>query len=231
MLRSANLLLPWSEPAATAARSRGGGPRVDRGGAAARVRAPAESAGGRFDAVAYAANPDKRGLDLLMEAWGEAGPPGGRLGVAGLDPTEGGRWLRRLGAHEPPGVAWLGALAPERWLAVMAGARVFVNASRFEDWGLAQMEALAAGVPLVTVPTPGANAALPLARELAPELVAGERSTQALAGALRAGLALDGEARERYAKAAQRLLEPYREDELRRRVAREVLPRLLNSSS
>ena len=73
----------------------------------------------------------------------------------------------------------------------VAGARVFVNASRHEDWGLAQMEALSAGTPLVTVPSAGANVALPLAAELAPELVAPDRTPQALARALRAGLALD----------------------------------------
>lgn len=231
VLRSADLLLPWSEPAAEAARRATGsdpGPVVVL---PPPVSPPSEAVRGRFDAVAYASNPDKRGLDLLLRAWGEAGPPGGRLGVGGLDRPDGERWLRRLGVDAPPGVEWLGPLEPERWLAVVAGARVFLNASRFEDWGLAQMEALSAGVPLVTVPTPGANAALPLARELAPELVAGERSTEALAGALRAGLALDGAARAAYAQAAERLLEPYREEELRRRVAEEVLPRLLSRSS
>jgi len=231
VLRSADLLLPWSEPAAQAAR------RAAGTGAEAMivlpppVSRPPAVARGRFDAVAYAANPDKRGLGLLMRAWGEAGPPGGRLGIGGLDRREGAHWLGRLGVDEPPGVHWLGPLQPGRWLTLMAGARVFVNASRFEDWGLAQMEALSAGVPLVTVPTPGANAALPLARELAPDLVAGARSTEALAGALRAGFALDAAARAEYARAAERLLEPYQESELRRRVAEEVLPRLLSSSS
>ena len=231
VLRSADLLLPWSEPAAEAARGAAGAdaapvvvlpPPVSRTAAAVR---------GRFAVVAYAANPDKRGLDLLLRAWGEAGPPGGQMGVGGLDRSEGERWMHKLGVDEPPGVEWLGSLQPERWLALVAGARAFLNASRFEDWGLAQMEALAAGVPLVTVPTPGANAALPLARELAPELVAAERSTEALGRALRAGLALDGAARAEYARAAGRLLEPYREEELRRRVAEEVLPRLLSTSS
>ena len=68
--------------------------------------------------MAYAANPDKRGLDLLMRAWGEAGPPGGRLGIGGLDRAEGERWLRRLGAHEPPGVR----------VARIAGARALADA-------------------------------------------------------------------------------------------------------
>jgi len=231
VLAAATLLLPWSEPAAEAALAAvtGQAPQV--------VLLPppvpliAAAGGRRYDAVAYAANPDKRGLDLLCAAWGAAGPPGGRLGVGGLDREEALHWLERLATAEPPGVEWLGRVDPQRWLGLVAGARVFLNASRFEDWGLAQMEALSAGTPLVTVPTPGPNAALPLARELAPELVAGERSATALAGALRAGLALDDEARSAYALAADRMLEPYREPELRRRVAEEILPRLLDRSS
>ena len=93
------------------------------------------------------------------------------------------------------------------------------------------MEALAAGTPLVTVPTAGPNVALPLARELAPELVAADHSAEALAEVLRTGLALGrGRAREHYAARARALMEPYTEESLRRRVASEVLPRLSASS-
>ncbi len=239
VLGRAELLLPWSEPA-------GGAAAVLLGPAAPPavllpppvVAAPRPAGGGAAqaggegpDALAYAANPDKRGLGLLCDAWRAAAPPGARLSIGGIDRSAGLHWLARLGSSEPPGVDWLGDVDPDRWLALVASARVFVNASRFEDWGLAQMEALAAGTPLVTVPTPGPNVALPLARQLAPELVSGERTAQALASALRAGLALGAEGRERYAKASRELLAPYRDEELRRRVAEEVLPRLLDSRS
>ena len=231
VLRCADLLLPWSEVAEAAAlRAAGPGapPSVVLPPPVPAVAAPAEAG---FDAVAYAGDPLKRGVDLLYEAWGRVRPDGGRLALAGLERGEARRRLEGAGVQEPAGVHWLGALPRERWLATVASARVFVNASRHEDWGLAQMEALAAGVPLVTVPSAGANAALALARELAPALVAPERSADALATALRAGLELDASQREAYASAAARLLEPYREAELRRRVADEVLPLLHPSSS
>ena len=138
------------------------------------------------DAVAYAGNPAKRGLDVLCAAWTAAAPDGATLAVGGLDRAEALRWLSRAGTPEPPGVEWVGRLEPERWRALVASSRVFVNASRQEEWGLAQMEALAAGTPLVTVPTPGPNVALPLARGLAPELVARDLSATSLADALRA---------------------------------------------
>ena len=225
VLARAGLLLP-SSPAAAAAAGRVGS-AVVLSPPVLTAAAPAEDAP---DAVAYGADPKKRGLDLLCRAWAAAAPPGARLVISGLDREKGLRALSRGGVAEPDGVEWLPSVEPERWRSLVAGARVFVNASRFEDWGIAQMEALAAGTPLVTVPTAGANVALPLARELAPELVAPERSVDALAEALRAGLALDAPARLRYARRALPLLEPYRDEALRRVVAEDVLPRLLAMS-
>ncbi len=116
----------------------------------------------------------KRGLDLLCEAWARAAPDL-RLTIGGCDRETGVAWLARRGIAEPPGVEWAGALPREEWLGRVARARVFVNASRREDHGLAQLEALAVGTPLVTVPSPGAYEALPIARRLAPELVAARR--------------------------------------------------------
>jgi hypothetical protein len=93
------------------------------------------------------------------------------------------------------------------------------------------MEALAAGTPLVTVPCPGVNAAWPLARSLAPELVPERRGEAEVVASLRAALALGEAERAAYAEAARALLAPYSEDAVRERVATELLPRLLRSSS
>ena len=230
VLARADLLLPWSEPAASAAGTAAGAvapaqvvlaPPVERAGAPA-ADAP--------DAIAYAGNPDKRGLDLICRAWATARAGEARLLIGGIDAARAQGWLDRRGVPVPPGVEWAGALPRERWLGLVAAARAFVNASRFEDWGIAQMEALAAGTPLVTVPTPGPNAALPLARELAPALVAREADASALASALRAGLAMDEAARSAYAREAERLLEPYGEEALREVVAERVVPALLRRS-
>ena len=233
VLSRADLLLPWSEPGAEQARA---------AVASAGLPAPrtlvlvppvevARPASGGPDVLAYAANPDKRGIDLLCGAWARVRPPGARMAVGGIDRPEALRWLRRLGVEEPAGVEWLGAVPREPWLELVASARAFLSAARIEDWGLAQMEALAAGTPLVTVPAPGAYAALPLARALTPDLVAERRDADALAVVLDRALALDDSQRVAYASAARELLAPYGEDEVRRRVAEELLPRLLRSSS
>jgi glycosyltransferase involved in cell wall biosynthesis len=178
------------------------------------------------DAVAYCGYPRKRGLDVLCAAWAEAAPPAARLVIGGTDRDKGLRWLRRCGVREPDGVEWAGELPRARWLELVGRARLFVNASRWEDFGIAPMEALAAGTPVVTVPTPGSFEALPLVRELRAELVAPGSEAGALATALRAGLALGAEERASYRARAAEQLAPYREDAVARVVAEEVLPAL-----
>ena len=178
------------------------------------------------DAVAYAGWPWKRGLEVLCAAWEQAAPDGARLLVGGADREKGLNWLERHGVPEPANVEWLGTLPREEWLATVAGARLLVNASRWEDHGLTQLEALAAGLAIVTVPSPGAYEALPLARELAPELVAEDGSPAALAEALRAGLALSPERLAAYAERARALLAPYRREAVLETLRSRVLPAL-----
>lgn len=233
VIARAPLLLPWSDVAARTAET-----LVQRVGAACPlivtlpVPIPQMSGAPVRDlaAVAYAADPVKRGLDLLCEAWRRARPDQGRLVVGGLGRERARRWLRGAGIEEPPGVEWAGTLSHGDWLERVGHARVFINASRYEDWGIAQLEALAVGTPLVTVPTPGPNEALTLARHLAPGLVAPERTAPALALAIEAGLAWGDEDRSAYGIAAAAMLEPYRPEKVSRIVAQEVVPALLRSS-
>jgi glycosyltransferase involved in cell wall biosynthesis len=210
VLSRAPLLLPWGDEIAHAT-----------GGIVVRVPVDevAPAAHRDIDAIAYAGYPHKRGLDVLCEAWGKAARPGERLVIGGIERERGMEWLSRQGLEEPAGVEWRGLVAREEWLTLVARSRVFVNASRREDHGLAQLEALAAGCALVTVPSAGPYEALPLARALAPELV-----SQGLAPALRAGLDLAEP--EAYAAHARELLGPFRAGVVERVVAGSVLPAL-----
>ena len=98
-----------------------------------------------------------------------------------------------------------------------------MNASRREDHGLSQLEALAAGCVLVTVPSAGPYEALPIARRLEPDFVAEELAPGALATALGAALRAD---RSDYAARGQRELEPYRRGSVQRVFEQQVLPTL-----
>ena len=101
-------------------------------------------------------------------------------------------------------------------------ARVYVTAPRREDYGIAQLEALADGCLLVTTPAPGPYAALELARSLDPRLVSDD-----LGAAVRVALddPLPG-----YAAAATRALQRFSTDQVDYIVAQELLPRLFSGS-
>jgi glycosyltransferase involved in cell wall biosynthesis len=232
---SADVLLPYGEAAARAAAPALAGvarrPRIipvpvlidapaaeDIGGDEA-----GRGVGGR-EVVAYAGWLWKRGIDILCAAWNKTAPPGVRLVIGGADREAGLAWLTRCGVPEPHDVEWAGDVPHGQWLERVARACAFLNASRREDYGQSQLEALAAGTPLVTVPSPGAYEALPIARRLAPELVAADLTPAALAAALRAGLELRD--REGYARRAAAEMAPYRRDAVLAVVRDEVAPAL-----
>ena len=178
-------------------------------------------------ALAYAGNPEKKGLDIALEAWGQAAPGGWRLHVTGIEPEQARRFLRRRGIEEPDGVEWEGFVERDRYLELLGRASAFLAASRYEDYGIAQLEALAAGTPLVTVPSAGPYEALALARAIDPRLVAVELSGAALADSLRAAVAMTRQDRSRYAERSRQLLRPYSRQALVDRLREQVVPVLL----
>jgi len=206
-LRAATLLVPWSEGGLAEA------PRPHADAVVVPVPVEPSGAGGPpserdIAAITYGAHPEKKGLDRVLAAWEAARGPSEELVVAGL------------GGPDRPGVRFAGMLARDDYRALLRRARVFVTAPRREDYGIAQLEALADGCALVTTPSPGPYAALPVARELDPRLVGDD-----LARAIRA--ALDDPAAG-YAERAAEALRPWRRDEVDRVVAARLLPRLLN---
>ena len=108
-------------------------------------------------------------------------------------------------------------LPRDEYRALLRRARVFVTAPRREDYGIAQLEALADGCMLVTTPSPGPYAALPLARALDPRLVSDRPRPPRCAprSTTRAGTTRARRARALAARDGRRL------------VANELLPRLL----
>jgi hypothetical protein len=177
-----------------------------------------------IDALAYAGDPEKRGLDILMQAWHSSGLAGTRrLRVTGIDRARAVDWLKRRKIEEPAGVEWSGLLEPGQFRYTLSRTRVFVNASRREDHGLSQLEALAAGAALVTVASEGPYEALPLATQLDSRLVSPSISPHSLAFAIRAGFAVD---LDDYSRRAAELLKPYRKEAITQVFTERVLPAL-----
>ena len=214
-LREAPLLLPQSDVALLETPAAVSGLR-----AALVLPVPVEPSGAHeqrdIAAVTYAANPAKKGLDILFRAWRQVRKKGEELHVTGVQEDE----LRSLGFDIPvEGVRVTGMLSREAYRALLRRARVYVCAARREDYGIAQLEALADGCMLVTTPSPGPYAALPIARELDGRLVDDDVGV-----ALR--VALDDPTLG-YAERATRALAPFSRVEVDRQVAEELLPRLL----
>jgi hypothetical protein len=217
-LRQAPLLLPWSSGGREES-------QLAELGETLVLPVPVEGSGPPatardIAAITYAANPSKKGLDRVLSAWrrirqGRAGD-GEELLVAGIGVEELARSGFEIGDE---GVRLTGPLTSSDYRALVRRARVFICAPRREDYGIAQLEALADGCQLVTTPSPGPYAALPIARALDPRLVSDD-----LASAL--GAALDSPLGDYSARAA-RALEPFSRQAADRLVAEELLPRLL----
>jgi Glycosyl transferases group 1 len=176
------------------------------------VRIPVEPSGSAGEprdlaAVAYAPDPVKRRLDLLLGAWHAARRDGEELVVTGVD-----------GAARD-GVRFAGRVAPGEFRGLLRRARLFVAAPAREDYGIAPLEALADGCVLVTTPAAGPYPALAIARAIDPRLV-----TDDLAAGIRSAL---DEPPPDFAARAEAALAPFRRAAVDRVVADELLPRLL----
>ena len=176
--------------------------------ASAAAQPPAER---EIAAITYASDPEKKGLGRVLAAWAQARRGDERLLVAGLD-------ARR--APEPgDGVELVGKLDPEQYRGLLCRSKLFLCAPRREDYGIAQLEALADGCQLVTTEAPGGYEALALARELDARLV-GDDLTSAIRTAL-------DDPRPDYAARATTMLEPYRPAAVQIIVNEQLLTRLL----
>ena len=177
-----------------------------------------------IDALAYAGYPEKRGLDVLVQAWQMPGlADRRRLRVTGIERDRALAWLKKRKIEEPVGVEWAGLLDPGQFKYTLSRTRLFINASRQEDHGLSQLEALAAGAALVTVTSEGPYEALPIATKLDSQLVSPTVSPQSLSFAIKAGFQVD---LDDYARRADELLAPYRPDAVRQVFHEQVLPAL-----
>jgi hypothetical protein len=218
-LAQAPLLLPWSAAAVAEGPARGGDrvtvlpvpvePSADPEGGGEPVRDIA--------AITYAANPAKKGLDRVLSAWSRVRGAGEQLLVAGAAAHDLQRAGVLVGGEE--GIRVVGRLGSSEYRALLRRARVFVCAPRREDYGLAQLEALADGCQLASTPAPGPYAALAIARELDPRLV-----DEDLARALRAALR---DPRAGYGARARAALAPFTRAAVDGIVRDQLLPRLL----
>ena len=118
---------------------------------------PAGGSGDGLDllAVADLSVPEK-GLETVLEAMALVPDPGVRLNVIGPQPPE---HLGRLAARDER-IAFLGPRSHSEATAAFARSDAFVFPSRMDIFGLALLEAMAAGLPAISSPVPGSVADL-----------------------------------------------------------------------
>jgi len=207
VLDRAPLLLPVSEDALAGAPARHG-PAVVVPIAVGPSGPLLPAAQRDVTAITYAADAHKKGLDRILAAWSVARRDGEELLVAG------GAAVPRL-----DGVRAVGALERGAYRALLRRARIYIAAPRREEYGIAQLEALADGAMLVTGAPEVPYAALAAARDGDPRLLRGE-----LAAAIRTAL---DDPRPGYAQAVAPALHPFSAASVDRVVAERVLPLLL----
>jgi hypothetical protein len=228
-LQEAGVLLPYTPAVARAAEPLiGSGKRcivwpspVRPGPEPASTRSPA--------GLCYANDPEKKGLDLAVEAWRQGAPATHRLLVTGIEPAVGQRFLRARGIDPPPNVEWCGRISEADYRRLSASVLLYLGASRVDEFATTQLEALSDGALLVTGPSRGPMEALDLARALDSRLVAVAMTSEALASALREALRLNAEEQARYRERARQALAPYTREAFTERLRDEVLPSLYSA--
>jgi glycosyltransferase involved in cell wall biosynthesis len=169
---------------------------------------PPASFGGRPVVLALGRLAAKKGLDLLIRSFAIAARrfSEARLVIAGPDDEGLLPELEALAAREGVGdrVVFPGMVLGRDKLAALAAADVWALASHTENFGIAVMEALAAGVP--TLISPAVNLAGPIERAGAG--VVSETRPDAFAGAL-SYLLEDEERRARYAERGREFARGY----------------------
>lgn len=177
--------------------------------------------------VAYTPDAKAKGLELVCTTWSRTRAPGARLALTGIPADRARAFLARRGLSVPPGLELAGILPQGEFHRLLGRATVFLSAALWEDFGQAPLEALDRGAALVCAPAGGPFPALEIARRLAPQFVASDRTPEALAAALQAALAADEPVLAAYRAAAREHLTPYRRQTMIERLRDEVLPALL----
>jgi glycosyltransferase involved in cell wall biosynthesis len=94
----------------------------------------------------------RKGVPVLLEAWRQLAPSDASLDLAGT-----GALPASVRRTLPPSVRLLGALGRDALAGAMAQADVFVFPSLFEGLALVQLEAAAAGLPIIGTTASGAE--------------------------------------------------------------------------
>jgi hypothetical protein len=174
-------------------------------------------------AVTYVSSPGGKGLDLAVDAWRRA-EPGMPLVVTGITAEA---VTAYIGSPLPATLRVIGPVSRPMQRAIVRHAAFYVSASRSEQYGIAQLEALADRVRLVSVPSRGVSDQVTLARRLHPMLVAQDVSSESLAISIANAIGMTAQEVSAYQARAADVMSSYSYVSFKRRLEQDVVPLLL----
>jgi glycosyltransferase involved in cell wall biosynthesis len=169
-------------------------------------------------AISYCSKEMRRkGLDILVKAWGMH-HKNKKLVVAGVNGEDGAFYLKKKKVKIPHNIELVGMLRREEYLSMLAKSSFFISAARFEDFGIAILEALSYGKPVAATPTIGPSEFL---REIDKNLISATFSPVDLANTIKYIEEHIGD--EKLTKDIERYVDNYNYSDIRERLKKDVL--------
>ena len=135
-------------------------------------------------------------------------------------------YLKFHGITAPSDIQFLGRLSQQEFAQELHAADLYLAASRYEDFGMAQLEAMGSGALVVSVPSRGPFEARSILQAVDERLLAKRADSSDLAEAIDYALTLDRQNRRARVERCAALLAPYLRAALLRRIETELLPEL-----
>ncbi len=175
--------------------------------------------------LCYASNPRKKGLDTMVRAWAELDRPRpATLVVVGVEPARAKKFLHNRGIDVPGGVEFHGNLSQAAFHDQLRRADVYLAASRYEDFGIAQLEAVNLGAVLVTTNSGGPFEARAMLQTVDPALIADQPTASSLASSMKYALDMSAPARAECVRECRTMLDPFMRNVLVDRIKSKLRP-------
>ena len=133
-------------------------------------------------AISYCSREMRRkGLDILIKAWSMI-HKNKKLVVTGVNKEDAALYLKKKSIKIPHNIEFAGVMTREGYLSKLARSGFYISPARFEDFGIAVLEALSYGKPVAATPTIGPSEFL---REIDKNLISASFSPVELANTIK----------------------------------------------
>ena len=173
-------------------------------------------------AISYCSREMRRkGLDILVKAWSMI-HENKKLVVTGVNKEDAVLYLKKKSIKIPDNIEFAGVMTRAGYLSKLARSGFYISPARFEDFGIAVLEALSYGKPVASTPTIGPSEFL---REIDNNLISPSFSTVDLANTIKYIEEHTGD--EKLTRDIERYVDNYNYSDIRERLKKDVLDVLL----